>query len=319
MEHFFCRQNILLLLLFFVVSFLFVLFFSISTSPLYDSLGYDSGIFMLVGKAIAAGRLLYVDIFDHKGPAFFFFEALMMKLGGVYVVFSFQIINLTILLYLISKIYGLFFTTKSFLFIPVAAILLYLTNTFGEGNLTEEYSVTLLLVCLYLGLRYSKSEKTQHPATYMFVYGVVFALLALTRMTNSAGLCGLVTAIGVYLLIEKEWRNVLYNILAFVLGIIFVCLPFCVYFIYNDAFDEMIYATFTFNFKYASTFSNSFVGSVKDLIYQIRIWSPNIFTILSVIIYTYYSGKQKNVRLALIVICSSLFTAYALNMGLRTE
>ncbi|MBR0469737.1 MAG: hypothetical protein IJJ55_00820, partial [Clostridia bacterium] len=54
----------------------FLLLLSASTSPLYaDYCDGDSSIFMLIGKAIASGKNVYRDFFDHKGPILFYLNA----------------------------------------------------------------------------------------------------------------------------------------------------------------------------------------------------------------------------------------------------
>lgn len=304
--------------IFLVISVLFIFCFSFSTSPLYDYFGYDSGIFMLVGKAVASGKVMYVDIFDHKGPVLFFIEALMMKIGGVTALFIFQIINLTFILYIIYRICLLFSFPKKYLFIPIGFIIVLLACFFEGGNLTEEYSLTFLLICLWLGCKYILSPEEKHPPKYAFVYGAVFTIVAFIRLTNNAGLSGMIAAIVIFLLYNKEWKNLLQNIGTFILGGLLAGLLICSYFFINDAFDEMIYATFTFNFKYAETFSNSFRWSLKDIIYQIRVWGPNVFVLFTLLFYSVYN-KEKNFKLILIVALMTIFTGIALNMGLRTD
>ena len=312
------KKDIYIFCAFLPIAFIFILINSVSTSFLYQYAGYDSAIFMLVGKAVAEGQTLYVDIFDHKGPAFFFFEALMMKIGGVRFVFFCQIINLSIIFFSVYKIFGLFCNKLKYFLIPFVVLITYLSSTFEAGNLTEEYSITLIFIAFYFGLKYSIGEKDEHPVKYSFLYGAVFGLLALTRLTNAISICTLVFAIFLYLLYKKEWKNIISNICSFILGVIFVSLPFYVYFVSVNGLEDMIYATFTFNFKYASTFSNSIEWSLKELIYQIRIWAPNIFAVLSAFVFVHYS-TQKNIKLLLIVLLTGIFTPLVLTKGLKTD
>ena len=60
----------------FLASVLFVFLFSMSTSPLYNSLGDDSAIFQAVGRGWTEGLLPYVDLFENKGPLIFFVDAI---------------------------------------------------------------------------------------------------------------------------------------------------------------------------------------------------------------------------------------------------
>ena len=62
------------------IGFVFVIamvFCSSFTSPLYPNYyGDDSAVFVLIGKAIVNGKIVYKDLFDHKGPILFFIEAI---------------------------------------------------------------------------------------------------------------------------------------------------------------------------------------------------------------------------------------------------
>ena len=64
----------------FIAAFLFVFLFSCTTSPLYEHHPFwfhgDSGIFQEMGVCLAQGGIPYVDLFDHKGPALWFIQAL---------------------------------------------------------------------------------------------------------------------------------------------------------------------------------------------------------------------------------------------------
>ena len=61
----------------FLLSFLFLLVFSLWTSPFYKNwYGCDASFFTMAGRAILSGYVPYRDFFDLKGPYFFFIEAL---------------------------------------------------------------------------------------------------------------------------------------------------------------------------------------------------------------------------------------------------
>lgn len=66
-------QKIIFLLF---VCLVFMLICAGFTSPLYPHYtGLDSSVFLTVAKGIVNGRIPYVDLFDHKGPVFYWMEA----------------------------------------------------------------------------------------------------------------------------------------------------------------------------------------------------------------------------------------------------
>lgn len=55
-----------------LISVIFLLFFSVNTTPITinkNGSGGDSAFFMLVGQGMLKGKLPYVDFFDMKGPS----------------------------------------------------------------------------------------------------------------------------------------------------------------------------------------------------------------------------------------------------------
>ena len=95
-----------------ILLFTFVLgmfFFSAYTSPLYPNYyGADSALFTLLGKGISEGKIIYKDLFDHKGPILFFIEAAGYSMGKTTGIFILQclfgIINLAVLYNIWSSI-----------------------------------------------------------------------------------------------------------------------------------------------------------------------------------------------------------------------
>ena len=53
-----------------------LLWYSYTTSPLYNRIGFDSEIFKIMGIGILEGKVPYRVLFDHKGPVIFFITAL---------------------------------------------------------------------------------------------------------------------------------------------------------------------------------------------------------------------------------------------------
>ena len=87
---------------------IFMLLASSWSSPIFkESYGYDSAWYSTVGRALLAGFVPYRDLFDLKGPAFFFYEAFgQLFLKGRNGVFLIQCISggiSAVLMYRIAK------------------------------------------------------------------------------------------------------------------------------------------------------------------------------------------------------------------------
>lgn len=248
-----------------------------STSPLYPYYNNgDSAIFLLIGKGLTEGKVCYADLFDHKGPIHFLIEALGWRIAGrtgVWLLESLMTIACVFLAQEICKEIG----SKSLLPLLAAGIVyLYL---FGHGNLTEDYSMLPVLLCLYLSVRYYTSRLLKHPPVYAFVYGVCFGLLALSRVNNALVICTMILCIMIHLIREKQFCNLLSNLAVGILGIVVVAAPVFVYFQAKGALYDMLYCTFLHNFFYAKSSSN--VNVLKNLPNYMVLYAPSVFSVVA--------------------------------------
>lgn len=298
-----------------LIAFLFLLVFAYGTSPLFiDNFGIsDSAIFLLIGKGLTAGHIPYMDLFDHKGPVMFFIEALGWwispnRFGNFLVQWLFMTTNLV----LIFKMGRLFFK-KKWCWLPVVFFLLILAATFEGGNLSEEYSLPLLFLPLYLVLKYFKLEPlgpAKHPPLYALVYGICFTLIVFIRLNNGAFIGAIVLVVMIQLLINQSIRNFFDNVLTFLSGSFFVCLSVSIYFLANHAFGDMIYGTFLFNFKYAGGMSG--ISTAEEFIKFGYAIFPVIFAFC---VGAYYLFKKANKEIGWLLTIGSLITFFSLFLG----
>ena len=251
--------------------------FSCYTSPLYPNyFGWDSAIFSLLGKGMVEGKELYIDLFDHKGPVIFMIDALGHMLGGRTGIFLLQCISGLITLYF------LYFTGKMLrpggkyrwalegvcLFLCTGAVLLY---TMENGNLTEEYSLPFISCCCYFFMKYALNakDKPSHPRIWAVVYGVAFAIISLLRLNNGVTVAVGVLVIMIYLLYRKQYINLLWNLAFGLIGILLVYIPTAIYFYLHSSLNEMIYATFIYNFLYAGNAGHTSVMENTKLFFML--------------------------------------------------
>lgn len=247
-----------------------------NTSPLfphYDCL--DSSMFLLTGRGILEGKICYVDLFDHKGPVFFWLEAVGYALGGRTGVWIWQSILAVADVLLIEKIAA---ELKAKSLLPTIAFASVFFYCFMHGNLTEEFSMPLILLAVLLEIRFLNSESKTHRPLYALVYGIIIGTLAFIRVNNAITICILVLCIGVVLIKEKQWKNIILNLIAGTFGIALVTVPVCVYYYANNALDDMLYATFLHNLIYAKENTHSAIFS-KHLINFIFMYAPGAFAV----------------------------------------
>lgn len=257
------------------------------TSPLYPHYAcLDSSIFLTIGKGLAEGKICYVDLFDHKGPVFFWLEALGYVLGKRTGVWLLQCILATVDILIVEEICKLLQAKAILPVISSAAVFFY---TFLHGNLTEEYSLPFLLAALYFELKFLGSDEKSHNPWWAFLYGVLFALLAFIRVNNAVSICFLILCIAVVLIREKQWKNLFFNIVAGVAGIAVITGLVCFYYWKQGALNDMIYATFLHNLIYAKESSHAAIFSTQFPLFAL-LYAPGIF---AAVVFFQKARKEK--------------------------
>lgn len=232
------------------------------TSPLYPHYsGLDSSMFLITAKGLLQGKIAYIDLFDHKGPVFFWMEAAGYAMGGRIGVWFLQCVFAVVDLLLISRICRLFNSNVLAVATAFFSVFFFL---FSHGNLTEEFSMPMILLGFYYELRFLTSAQNVHPPLWALLYGMLIGAMAFIRVNNAVILCALILCIAIILIQKREWKNLMVNLAAGIVGISLVAVPVCVYFAHYGALNDMLYATFLHNLIYAK-------NSTHDPIFSKRI------------------------------------------------
>ncbi len=260
------KHSVLAIILSSILSAFFVLIASYSTSPLYPGyFGYDSAQFQLLGKCWTEGIIPPLDIFDHKGPFIFFVNAIGYYIsnsscGILFVQFVFFTSTL-IFLYKIATEY----TKNNFLiFVAIFIVVIFLSTSYEGGNLTEEYCLPFLCFSVYCQIKYLNSHTTIHPASYSILYGVTFGICLCTRVTNAIMVCSGMTVIFTLLFFKRHYKNLVCNFLYFIVGVLFVCAPFCIYYFEKDGLYEAFYCAIIANLEYKKYMTSWLIGAKKS-------------------------------------------------------
>lgn len=291
----------------------FLLVFSTATSPLAPQwYGWDSAFFLLMGKMLRAGKLPYVDIFDMKGPIIFFLEALGQSIAsGRTGAFCLQILfdfATAALLFLSARL----FLSRGRSLFAVALSFVFFSITIFHGNMTEEYCLTPVALCLYLALRFliqaPEAGSRPHPPACAFVYGLCSAYIIWIKVTHGALIFSIVLYFVCSLLWEKRFKALLCNALAYVAGLAVVTVPVLVWFARHGALYDLVYGTFIVPFFYAS---GGMAGrSLWDWFNILKDVSPILIVLGLILVLGLY--RQ---RLGRMLLCCGFFSLLALLPG----
>ena len=229
---------------------LFVLVVLVQANPLNALPGRDSGFFMYAGNQILKGKLLYVDIWDSKGPGIFYANALGLLLvrgsrWGIWFLEFIVALTSTLLGYKIAR------TEWSHGAALLGAMLwLFCLNiVLQKGNLTEEYSLFFSFVALFVFWKMSGSD---FRSVYGWILlGGLLAINFLFRANNIGVIFSLTGAFFVSSLLSKNLKAVFKPAAAFFLGIFIIFALVAAYFYRLGNFQQMIQASILYNVDYA--------------------------------------------------------------------
>lgn len=220
------------------------------------------------------GYLPYRDFFDMKGPAFFVIEFLGQFITyGRLGIFIVQWLNLFLLLVILCRIFELFQIKNRFiqvgLMLPIAFIAGF---TFEGGNLTEEFSLVPIFICLYLFFAFIENYKKAGQFWQKHIYwlsgicfGFFFGLLLMIRLTNAALIGAMILTVLLLLIISRKTKQILICIGMFFLGLSLVVGPILLFFGIKGLLREMFEAVFVLGVKY--TTEKSFIKHVTEVVW----------------------------------------------------
>lgn len=297
--------------------FLFIIVFIISliyldSSPLYKNMipDIDSSVFQVMGKGMLENKIIYKDLFDHKGPIVYIINALAFLISDKYGMFIIEVIIAYIGTVFIFKTARIILSKNISIFASLLYILISFKYFYG-GNFTEEYAITFMSIAMYYIIKILHSKENNKLNWIMI--GTTFAITFLIKPTY----CTIWAVFGIVQLIcsikDKKIKELIKAIGYMLFGILIIAIPIIIYLIVNGAMDSFIDAYFLMNIKYSkSTMLQKIKGLLllflgyKYLRYLILMLISNIVILISKKI-----NKRTKVFVTLFFIISTILTGWA--------
>lgn len=214
------------------------LLFCSKCSPLYPINDWtDTNIFFTMGKGMARGRVLYRDLYDHKGPLLYALYALCylafpLSFTGVWLleVLSFSLFLLSI--YRLTQVYQA--SQYALWALPVTAFAIAASLSFQQGGSAEELALPMLgwsLVELLAYLR-QQAPRPMVPRRLM-LHGLLCGCVLWMKFTLLGLYLGWIVVLFLCQARLKHGRAT--SLLWFALGVALATLPWLVYFGLNGA------------------------------------------------------------------------------------
>ncbi|MDR1388523.1 MAG: glycosyltransferase family 39 protein [Treponema sp.] len=241
-------------------SFGMLLLFSMSSPLYYINKEVDVHAYFNMGKGLFNGKVIYRDLFDHKGPLLYFIYGLGYLISGrnflgIYIL---EAVFLTITLSCLFKTVSLFIKNKhALLAIPVYAAILLNEKIFDDGGHAEEFCLPFIMAGLfYLVKMWRNEENFKFGVKEGVILGFCTAALLLIKMTMAAVFVPFLLCAAIYLCKSKKIAVLLKFITGFVLGLLFIFTPFFIYLVLTKSFNDFYLAYIKFNAIYSGVHFN---------------------------------------------------------------
>lgn len=266
------------------------------SSPFYAVNNWsDAQSFFLMGKAMAQGRVLYVDAVDQKGPLLFFLHCIAnwVQPDGFLGVWLIEVAAAALFLYFARRLFLLCGAGRAAALAPALVLAVgYSTIAFQKGDSAEELCLPLLLGGVVLGL---ETLRLRRPLTLRL--GFALGLLCGGVFWIKYNLCAPFAAVGgvllVWALARRDWKGLARTVAGGAGGLLTMSLPWLFYFGVNGALGDLWYNYFYCNlFLYSdsarATLAEVLGGMWRNTCSDLRLnWTFGIFAVLGVLWFTF--------------------------------
>lgn len=239
------RKSIWLFLLFFVCS-AFVLFFVANCSPFYDYCSsVDDNTFMLVIERMKQGKILYKDIFEQKGPYWFWFWYLLQMIAprSFTIAYIAEAVSLSVFCWYTYQIFGLFYQNhvKNAVIAVLSCFSVFTSPVLSGGGCTDEFGLPFFAYGMFVILRYLIQDTPISNRTF-FIVGIHIGLLFWSKYLL------MLFYLGCFLFLLYKHPSFLWKGIAAVFaGFLLVSVPVGIYFGSKGALRDLIDVYFLAN------------------------------------------------------------------------
>lgn len=278
----------------------------------------DPNCLYTMGKAMMNGKVLYRDIFDHKGPyTYFYFGFAYLLTKDSYLGLYFLQVILSFIFAIFTKktleLYGIKDLKKNLIICTVIHLSTYYSFAVSVGNSVEEIAMPLLAIALYISVKRIKTEQNFKLLDYIFM-GLIGGVLFWIKYTLLAFFVGWFIYFFVVYIKQKSGKNILKMISGILLGVIIITIPCIIYFALNNALYDLYEVYFYDNlFVYTGRDGKNFLYAIGSglggiclaLLNNFQISIPTIFGLI-----VFFKKKIKERFLLLATFISFLVLSY---------
>lgn len=203
----------------------------------------DANIYLTIGKGMTQGKVVYRDLYDHKGPLLYALHALCALLSfhdflGVYLM---EVLFAAAFLGCAYKLLCLYEMRRpAWALLPVLALLVYTSLSFAQGDSAEEMCLPLAAYTLYHVLRHFHREDKRMHAGGLVLEGALFGCVFWIKFTMIGMQTGLLLVLLWQAARRRDWRELWRELGLLLAGFALSTLPWVVYFGLNGALVDWL-------------------------------------------------------------------------------
>lgn len=252
-----------------------------TNSPLYQFNSYsDLAIYTVIGRALRNGQVLYRDVFDHKGPIFFFLQTIIYY--NKYTVWIHDIVTYAVSGIFLYKQIRLFKNELGSLAGTLFVIGCEISFMWDAGS-PEQAFMMLVYISMYLILKDDNDSKT------WFIFGIIVGYIFYSKINVLLGWLPWF----IYLQIKQiKQKRFLKNLVQATIPFAVMTVIVFAYFAVNDQMNYFIDSYFLQNVGYAENTQKAFSTETSLA-----------FIVLTLVVYFISQRKQeKNIKVLMIAI-----------------
>ncbi len=224
-----------------------------TSSPLYFANNWvDVNAYLTMGRGLFHGKVLYLDLFDHKGPLLYFIYGIASLLSphsyfGVYLLES---IFFTFTLYYAFKIANLFLNKEpSYLSLFLLMPFMFITKFFCLGGSSEEFILPFIFIAIYYTISILKNNYTKKN---FYIIGLCLCAIILIKFPVAIFMLPFLIAILFSTLKKQKFKKTAILVGYAFLGFFTILIPFIIYFLITHSLKAFFEVYVHFNSLYAN-------------------------------------------------------------------
>ena len=248
---------------------LLMAFLCVNSSPFLNKTWTDSSVFVVMGRGMLNGKVMYKDLFDHKGLYLYFlnFIAAIISSKSLIGVFIVECVFMVLCAWIVYSLFSKYADSKAALLgMQMFMIIAMKRNILEGGNLTEEYALLFQLLSVYLLCR----DNGRHSYLHMLLQGVLASIVLCLRPNMIMMWGGIAIVSGADMLMRGEFKRLAGNIAAGLAGLALGLAPACAYAVLNDSVSDTLFGMIGYNMLYVKGNGFGVIQLIKNAVNTLK-------------------------------------------------